>query len=41
MSFPLTGALRRVEFKLGPDTITNAQRAALQRLRIASEMAVP
>lgn len=31
MSFPLTGALRRVEFKLGPDTITNAQRAALQR----------
>ena len=40
MPFPFTGILHKVEFRLGANTLTRAQRASLQRLRTASEMAV-
>jgi arylsulfatase len=39
MPFPFTGTLRKVEFKLAPDKLTRAQRAAIRRLRIISAMA--
>jgi len=37
--FQFNGTLRKVEFKLGPDRLTRAQRAAIQRLRIILAMA--
>jgi len=40
MPFPFTGTLRKVEFKLGPETLSRAQLALLLRLRAASELAV-
>jgi hypothetical protein len=39
MPYQFTGTLRKVEFKLAPDKLTLAQRAAIQRLRIISAMA--
>jgi hypothetical protein len=40
MPFQFTGTLRKVEFKLGPEMVTSAQRAAIQRLRTAFAMSV-
>jgi hypothetical protein len=40
MPFAFTGTLHKVEFKLGADMLTRAQRASIQRLRTAFEMAV-
>jgi hypothetical protein len=40
MPFPFRATLHKVEFKLGADTLTRAQRASIQRLRTAFEMAV-
>jgi arylsulfatase A-like enzyme len=40
MPFQFTGTLRKVEFKLGPETLSRAQLALLLRLRAASELAV-
>jgi hypothetical protein len=39
MPFQFNGTLCKVEFKLGPDNLTRAQRAAIQRLRIILAMA--
>jgi arylsulfatase A-like enzyme len=39
MPFQFTGTLRKVEFKLAPDKLTRAQRAAIRQLRIISAMA--
>jgi hypothetical protein len=39
MPFRFNGTLRKVEFKLGADTLTRAQHASIQRLRTAFEMA--
>jgi arylsulfatase A-like enzyme len=39
MPFQFTGTLRKVEFKLAPDKLTRAQRAAIKRFRIILAMA--
>jgi arylsulfatase A-like enzyme len=39
MPFQFNGTLRKVEFKLGPDNLTRAQRAAIKRFRIILAMA--
>jgi arylsulfatase len=40
MPFQFTGTLHKVEFKLGPEKITRAQRGSIQRLRTSLAMAV-
>ena len=40
MPFQFTGTLHKVEFTLGPESLTSAQRASIQRLRTAFGMAV-
>jgi arylsulfatase len=39
MPFKFTGSLQKVDFKLGPDNLTSAQRASIQQLRMAFEIA--
>jgi hypothetical protein len=39
MPFQFDGTLRKVEFKLGPDKLTRAQRASIEQFRIISAMA--